>query len=242
MMRAVRRRFVLLTMMTVGFGGAAAAAAAAQAGPNDPTVTFQGSGTPPLACGSIPDQPALTILVGTKVVVANQTGASATVMIGTVAGTTLEHGEATRVRLKKGQHTLTLVPDCAVVTTVGSSVITVNEPEDEGEPDPDPEAPGSGATRPPGRGTGSTGAPLVAPGVSTATPTAASPSSTPATPLPGPDGDVAEFEPSYALGVPPVTNGNVLLAIISLICILGVTAGIIRAILAQRADNVIHTS
>lgn len=222
------------------------------------TIIFSGTGPEPLVCTSYPEPPSVDIKVGTAVAVENRTGVSAVVDIGTADPVPLADGEGLTLKLKKGTYELRLLPSCLVVQA-GAATVNVADGSDVREPGTNPPAeapdptrappPNTPATDPPAStavvpatgdpagGPASGGAPGSGSGTGADRPVVAgAPEAVPADAPEG--GPVLEQKGPYPL--PRRDNderGAQLLAVIAAICVLGVTAGIIRAILAQQASG-----
>jgi hypothetical protein len=248
----------------------------------EPTISFTVTGTPPLLCGTRPSVSSLSVLTGTKIIIANLTGVAATVNVGTKSVLELSLGMGAVVELKQGQHDLRLIPHCAVLTRTEPAVVTVLAvgqppdvpPPDEPAPAANPDDPvddpitmatpsptgtagpavgGSGVADPGAGGTTAAG-----PGVDPAGPMAPSGA---ASGVAGSAGSVAGSDGAGSDGVPGRSNGSVetevidvqaidlggsrdpkgvrLLAVIAAICVFGVTAAIIRAIVSQRTSSTV---
>jgi hypothetical protein len=224
---------------------------------DSPTVTFTAIGAPPLACGARPDVNSVSVSEGTAVVVANHTGVPARVVVAGQTVLTVDHGAAGLLTLAAGSYSVELVPQCVVVANLFPLTVTVASAS---SPPPEPSSPGppESASPPPGGsesddpppvlGPAAPGSPTSGDGGSSAgraagappkrtpsgTPLPAEPASPtgPATastrPAPGPTGVVqAEAIPWTK---PEDPKGVRLLAVIAAICVLGVTAAIIRSI------------
>jgi hypothetical protein len=231
------------------------------------TITFSGTGPEPLVCTSYPEPASVSIKVGTAVAVENRTGVSAEVDIGTADPVPLADGEGLTLKLKKGTHELRLVPSCLVVQA-GAATVNVADGSDEREPGTNPAAEEPDPTRAPpattpatdGRASTTSGAaptttaPVGGPasgggasgsgsGTGADRPVvAAAPEAVPADAPALEGGPVLEQVGPYPL--PRRDNddrGKQLLGVIAAICVLGVTAGIIRAILAQQASGAAGT-
>jgi hypothetical protein len=219
-----------------------------------------------VACSSTPDVSGITVQQGSKVNLINRTGTSTTVVVDSVPGVTLAAGMSVRVRLKAGQHSVALRPDCVFVGAVDTLVVTVitgdwiapeSTPTQNSPPSSAPGTAGTGGTDsagvPPrvrsGAGTSSAGLDdnggVAPPRAAQSGSTAATPAGSVRTSPSGGNAAPPEFgsfdPPSLAGEEGSDPRGGRLLAVIALICELGVTAGIIRAIVAQRADGAITT-
>jgi hypothetical protein len=195
-----------------------------------PTITFAGSVLAPVACSSRPDLSDLTVPTGTRVVLANFTGATATLDIDAGPAAVLADGAAVSVTFGAGGHRVRMMPNCIGTLTVESATITAVRPgsaptgaevdadlPETSEPYPDSGGPaigsaagGSGGSRPAGY-----------------QPRATDPDPAAVT------GEAAVRSMGDAAG----QRGNRLLAVIATICVFGVTTAIIRVIVAQRASG-----
>jgi hypothetical protein len=216
------------------------------------TVTFTGRGPEPLACVTMPDRDAVSIKAGSQVTLANNTGMTTHLDVPNHEPVVLADGEGVTLKLKIGTHLLKLVPDCLmayglpVQVEVGTGSGMREQP---------------GPTTPPGvmdrpAGPTPTSQPGTAPPVAVADTTAPAVSGAAASAGPG----VADSPgPTSSAAAPVALDGTEiegpfplighagsraarrLLAVIAAICVFGVTAGIIRAIVAQRSSNVVNT-
>ena len=225
------------------------------------TIIFSGTGPEPLVCTSYPEPGSVYVKVGTAVAVENRTGVSAEVDIGTAVPVPLADGEGLTVKLKKGTHELRLLPSCLVVQA-GAALVNVADGSDARELGPNPPAEEPEPTRAASPTTPATDPP--APTMSAASPTTSEPAAGTGGPASGSGSGTGadrpvvagapEAAPADAAGIEggPVLEqvgpyplprrdnddrGKQLLAVIAAICVLGVTAGIIRAILAQQASG-----
>jgi hypothetical protein len=232
--RRLRLRTLLVGALFLGvLWGLSAAHAESQ------TVTFRGGPLAPVLCPAAPDASSLGIVEGTWINVVNQTGAPATLEVDGVANQTIVKGGGLSVMLPAGQHDLRLIPHCPTRGKLLSVLIDVDLMSSPGSP----AASGSAPTAPPAR-SGAPGDPSVSP-VGGADPRATSPVSVvsglrSASPSPSrtspPDAPVPVDLVVVPYAVPETDDprGERLLAVIAAICVFGVTAAIIRAILAQR--------
>lgn len=211
-----------------------------------PTATFTAIGLAPVACGSRPDVDDLAVSEGTAVVIANHTGVPAKVVVAGQTVLTIDSGTAGSLTLAAGSHQVTLVPQCVVVAHTFPLAVTVTpasspppeSPVEDPPPALGPAAPGgstgegeAGREGPAPKRAPSGGVPLTSadPGSPSAS---ASPSRRPA---PGPSSVVqAEAIPWTK---PEDPKGVRLLAVIATICVLGVTAAIIRSIVRLDAER-----
>ncbi len=237
MERAPRRRRLgwVGVVAVVGF---LALAPWAWAAPDVPTIVFSATGTQPAGCESRPDVSSLTVQIDSEFMIANMTGARATVDVGGRRVIDLAPGAGALVRMSHGQHDLRLIPDCEIASDVAVvNVLTpwemVNRPRSSvtitGGPSP------AASSQPRGADSGTR-----SPGVSAVqTPGLAPPTSAPSVSggrVSSLDAEVlqvqtAPFEPADS------PKGVRLLATIATICTLGVTAAIIRAIVTQRTTG-----
>ncbi|WP_026208649.1 hypothetical protein [Catelliglobosispora koreensis] len=242
------RRIAVLT--ATGFLAMLPAASALAANPG-PGVNFTGGGLGLLLCGSKPDAPRITVGAESKIRLTNSLGMGAELRIDGSPSATLASGETVEVQFHRGPVAVTMVPDCALNLNPKFEQLTVDVTPTQANPAPAKPAPAQSkpAAKP------STGVPGNAqPGSS---PGAALPE-LPEDPLfpgavtnvPGgtPDGSGGTLESSPATVVnsakkPTSTSGPVdkgpigLLAIIATVCVVGVSAGAIRAIITQRATR-----
>jgi len=213
-----------------------------------PAIRFTGGVLAPIACSSAPDPSSLTVANNTRVVLANFTGADATVDLGTGTPVAVADGAAVSVKFKKGEYRVRMVPDCPGTLEVRPAVVSVVGPKDTGDPRPVavPQSPvgpvgsfaptdtPSAARRSPTDSAEENSAEenpsglIAAPGRVTAGPAAAEV---------GPD--VLAAPPA---GDRPDGRRARLLAVIATICVFGVTTAIIRAIVAQRTTRSARTS
>ena len=124
MERAPRRRRLGLLAFVIGLPVLALGpwAYAATSAPEVPTISFSATGTAPVVCGTRPNVTNLVIKHGTRVIIANRTGVTATVDIGRQRLLELADGTGARIRLKRGQHDLQLIPRCVVVSETEKAV------------------------------------------------------------------------------------------------------------------------
>jgi len=210
-----------------------------------PTVTFSGGDLLGLACGSRPDVDSVSVSEGTAVTVANDTGATARVVVSGQTVLTLEDGAAGALTLAAGSHQVVLVPQCLLVTLTAPLTVTVTpapappSPSPESSP-PSEDPPTALAPAAPGESTsgedgvvvgGRAPAPKRMPGGTPVPSVAGSPSASAGTsswPTSG-RSEVAQAE-VVPWSKPEDPKGVRLLAVIAAICVLGVTAAIIRSI------------
>jgi hypothetical protein len=244
-----RRRTALAALFTLGvaaLGVGIASLASAGATPTPAaddtwTITFRTVGA---GCSSHPDPPSLTIAAGTRVTLVNETGAAALVDYGVKKPPTVAAGADFVPRLGTGEHLIRMVPQCPAPGVIDSAVVYV-------ETNPASVGPGSGWPDTP---TGST-----APAASRAKSEGSAVNDQGSQgPTSGPSATAVPYSagPLVNTGSPPVLGGGPnpnavglpvgattdprglhLLAVVALICILGVAVGIIRVIRAQRASS-----
>jgi hypothetical protein len=236
---------------------------AATAAPEFPTITFTSTGTAPIVCGTRPNVTNLLIRHGTRIIIANRTGVSTTIDVGRRRVLEVPDGSGVRVRLSRGQHELRMIPDCVVAGEAEMAVVNVLTWEQmrdlaspEATPTPKSDGGGSGvtveATTDPGSPPGPAESGVVASPAPTADPagptsdedanTVVESSDDPPDPLilgaqQAPAGtEIVEIE-AFQLDDRGDPKGLRLLAAIATICVLGVTAAIIRAIVAERTSD-----
>jgi len=203
-----------------------------------PTVTFTATGVPPLHCGSRPNVSSLTVSEGTPILLENQIGETAWVRVDQEAVMEVADGGGALLTLTLGQHDVRLVPGCLIGGGTAKSVAvtvtpapatgasTTEEPTPSAGPDGGPtNAPAPfppGAVSQPTGTAGPAGSPAVLPVASEA---ALDP--------------IATHEPARSAVIDAsavqlrdagTSKGVRLLGIIAAICVLGVTAAIIRSI------------
>jgi hypothetical protein len=225
-------------------GGLVIAFAPGAGADEGPTITFR-SLAGSTVCTSVPDPADVTVVVGVRVTLVNDTGQTSLVDTGSRKTRSLDAGDAVTVRLVPGEHAVRMVPNCPVSGEVEPAMITVVQ-------SPDQQSGGSQGSSPlPRDGSGAgRGGDRSDPGGPT-TSAAVGATSGPPTPvglgvgpigagpqpgvLPTEDEVSAPFEYTGA-GTP---DSGKLVAVVALICIFGVSVGIIRAIRAQRASSVL---
>jgi hypothetical protein len=226
-------------------------AAAAFAAEPSPGVSFTGGGLGLLLCGSKPDSSRITVGAETKVRLTNALGMGAELRIDGAASATVGSGETVEVQFHRGPVSVTMVPECALNLNPKFEQLTVDVTAPPAAPAPVKPAPAvpKPSTAPskaaPGAApAGSPGAglpelpvdPLFPSGVAdvpggTTADGGGSLESSPAT-------VVAGKNPKNAGHNGPIDKGPIgLLAIIATVCVVGVSAGAIRAIITQRATR-----
>jgi len=220
-----------------------------------PKVTFTASGIVPVSCGTHPNVTSLSVPENTAILIANETGVKGTVVVGGNNIIDISEGDGAKITLSIGQHEIKLVPQCMVVTGTDSVAVTITAKK--GGPTATPSA--ATATPPVSIGSPSPGAPTTAASAPTSSSTTpglpptgssgevGSTMSAPVTPAGGalPSGAIVASSYPSATSSPPVEVLQAdgvrlddvvnpkdvrLLAVIATICVLGVTAAIIRSI------------
>ncbi len=240
-------------LLAVGVGLVLVATAPlAAAAAEEPVITFTATGTPPVLCGTVASVSSLRVGTNTRIILDNQTGVPAIIDVGKQKVLDLQPGMGARIKLKPGQHEVSLVPDCAVIT--GTAVVAVSVDPGNTPPDASPSAgptdpadtPGSpprpssdapGTTGPAVGGSGSPGpGPKPGPGPG---PDLAGTGATNGTDVTGHlDGEVIEVQ-AFSLGDSRDPKGVRLLAVIAAICVFGVTVAITRAIVSERTSTTV---
>lgn len=251
MLRARRRPWAFGLIVVLGFAVAwlVADPLAYADEPAAPTVTFTSNGAPPVTCHTRPDVRSLTVPEGTAILIANHTEVRAAVTVGGVTVLTVNDGEGALLTLAPGQHEVLVLPECrstgnnrSVAVTVTAAPPTTTAPA----PDTPPATPtitGSSPGGTPVRSSTPPGATPTTPGSGPATTDVPanwippSPGSTPST-------GAVTSGPSSAPARADVVRADIvaledgagnpkgvrLLAAIATICVLGVTAAVIRSI------------
>jgi hypothetical protein len=228
-------------------------------------VAFLGGDLVPLACSATPDPPSLIVRIGTRVILANFTGADATVDIGAELPVEVAAGTAISVRFGLGEHTVTMAPKCIRTFGLVPVEISVRRAADL----PPTPAPGTSASADPSPDASptATGHPIAPPDSSDSVSADSAPGRSaavgPRAGHGGRDGSALAggdtgSEPVPAVGAPgdvdlgldvevaasvgpvdrgPDARGRRLLALVATICVFGVTSAIIRAIVAQRTTR-----
>lgn len=231
---------------------AAASAAYARTEPDSVTVAFVGTSAGQGRCTARPEPAEVSLQPGAELVVVNRTETYGLLVVGEREVELLEVDESSSVELPTGQHTIRLWPVC-IRPSAEPLTVLVEATAASPSASPPSQAPGSrapaGRPGPPNQtisdpSRDSRANPPVAPPGPTAGPgdgdqaplpsdSTTSPSETPLiddTPVP--------LGGETAAGPPP-RNGKAgrLLALIAGICVLGVTSGLIRAIVTQRTSR-----
>jgi hypothetical protein len=241
----------LMLGLSIFIGVAFAAAPRAWAAdPQAPTVIFT-NGSQSRACRSAPAVTSLTVPEGTAFAVTNALGRDAVVYVGGSSVLAVDDDDGALLMLSAGQHDVRMVPECLEFSAAGTLTVTVtgseptpadttqtsaaSVPSPAADPTsaPAPPAAGAGGSQPNSATTGAgpvDSAALETVAATTADPTADSP--TAARPRSGSGvaaAGVISAEP-LTLDDESHSKGLRLLAAVATICVLGVTAAIIRAI------------
>ncbi len=234
---------VLLGLPIVALGPWAYAATSA---PEVPTISFSATGAVPVVCGTRPNVSNLAINHGTRVIIANRTGVTATVDIGRRRLLDLADGTGALVRLRSGQHELRMIPDCAAVTETEKAAVNVltraqlsesltptDEPDAMVQSTSDP----ASTSEPPSADSAPSGSTASETSRSAAQPGALGAADPTGPPIQdgraGPD-EIAVIEVvAIRLDEGSDPKGLRLIGAIATICVLGVTAAIIRAIVPE---------
>jgi hypothetical protein len=238
-----RRRTALAALFTLGVAAlavglaslASAGAAPTPAADDTWTITFRSVGT---GCSSRPDPPSLTVAAGTQVTLVNETGVAALVDYGVKKLPTVAAGATFRPRLGTGEHVIKMVPQCPAATQIYPATVYVERNPASVGPGPGwPDTP-TGHTAP-GATRADTVASAVDDQVSTSDTTAQTSAAGAAVNATSPPvlGGGPNANGFGLIGVTNDSRGLHLLAVVALICILGVAVGIIRVIRAQRASS-----
>jgi hypothetical protein len=219
------------------------------------SVTFTGGGLGLLLCGSKPDTSRISVPAEQKVRLTNQLGIDATLNIDGSANSSVANGETVEVQFHRGPVSIGMVPDCPLNLNGSYEQLTVDVRHNAPAAAPVATRPAAAPSTRPSNSNSAAGASPSrgAPdGFQTAPPT-------PGAPLFS-DPAIAGVEPSagatressatvvhpgrspraqgLAGDTGPVDKGPIgLLAIIATVCVVGVSAGAIRAIITQRATR-----
>jgi len=248
--------FVRRLYATAAIGALVGLPLAMPASAADPaSVTFSGGGLGLLLCGSKPDTSRISVPAEQKVRLTNQLGVGATLNIDGSANSSVANGETVEVQFHRGPVSIGMVPDCPLNLNPTYEQLTVDVRQNTAVA---PAPVGSTASRPsakpsttaPSAGSGPTrgaqdGSPPVppAPGATLFTePTVPGAEATPGANLESPATVVhpgrSPKGQKLAGDTGPVDKGPIgLLAIIATVCVVGVSAGAIRAIITQRATR-----
>lgn len=224
----------------------------------DPSiVTFTGGGLGMLLCGSKPDTSWISVPAEQRVRLTNELGIDATLNIDGSANSAVANGETVEIQFHRGPVTIGMVPDCPLNLNPTYEQLTVDV-QSNSAVDP---AVGTTAPRPSAK---SSTKPSTNPSPANAGPIRGGADGSPPVPsasgtplfsdpaLPGADSSAgANLDPpatvvtgrgargqKLAGDTGPVDKGPIgLLAIIATVCVVGVSAGAIRAIITQRATR-----
>jgi hypothetical protein len=237
------RRLGAGLFVAVLVAGVAPVDAAAASTPARSTISFTGGVLAPMACSSTPDPATLTVPNNSRVVLANFTGAAATVDVGTGKAVAVPDGSAVSVKFKKGEHQVRMVPDCPGTLQVEAAVVTVVKPAD-ADAGPDPDLGGAPPGPDPSRSPPALSGVEASPGPATGLDASSGPIGVAGAggSDAGPADDGALVLAVAPAGERPDGRGARLLAVIATICVFGVTTAIIRAIVAQRTTRSSGTS
>jgi hypothetical protein len=227
-------------------------AGAAAAGPADPQVEFSGGGLGMLLCGSKPDVSSISVFTQAKVIFVNGLGQGATLQIDGENAGAVNDGEAVEVQFHHGPVAVAMVPECLLNLNGNFSPVTVQVASSNSSPRTSPRAV---APKPrPSTSTGTaTNSPTPARPQPTVTPTVTS------SPVPPLDEQILPLDPDAVLPSGTASSSATvvsgldgtqlqaasrrdrgpigLLAIVATVCVVGVSAGAIRAIITQRANR-----
>jgi hypothetical protein len=221
------------------------------------SVTFSGGGLGLLLCGSKPNTSRISVPADQKVRLTNQLGTDATLNIDGSANSSVANGETVEVQFHRGPVSIGMVPDCPLNLNPSYEQLTVDVRPNTNKVMAVPAPAASPAARPSVKPTANTlpsaddpirggedgsppvpaaaGASLFAEAMPGAEPSPGVILESPATVVhPGrsPRGQ------ALAADAGPVDKGPIgLLAIIATVCVVGVSAGAIRAIITQRATR-----
>jgi len=231
-------------------------AGAAMAGPEaEPQVEFGGGGLGLLLCGSKPNVPSISVPSQSKVIFINNLGQGAQLQIDGADGGPVGSGEAVEIQFHRGPVSVAMVPECLLnlngsfepVTVQVSQPRTTTSTTTRSTTSPKPSATSGTRTSPspasshPATATGTAGPGQTEPDlndplfqIDTGT-EGDNPSPSAATVVKNPDGSLANpaLSPMSQSDRGPIR----LLAIIATVCVVGVSAGAIRAIISQRASR-----
>lgn len=213
-----------------------------------PEVVFTASGVPGLLCGSKPSTSSITVGANASVSLTNSLGGSAALLIDGANSATVNAGQTVQVQFHRGPVSIAMKQTSCLLGDAKPLTVQVT-PAPPAQPTP---------TRPASAPTSTSPRPSTKPPAP-----ATSQPEMPALPsLPGdlfhpadeaavgtvpPGSDTLKTPPASVLGESgtrdavadaPIDKGPIgLLAIIATVCVVGVTAGAIRAIITQRATR-----
>lgn len=253
--RSFRTRAVrLVAPLAIGSMATLPLLAADPAAAATPRVEFSGDGAELLSCDSRPSTPELTVPAESTVIFVNKLDDDATLRINGRESARVDEDESVEVLFHRGTVRVAMVPDCglSLSNTVQSVTVTVGAAGSASHTSsagsgksakPSPTDSSAARSRHGSRSTVSDR--LASPGQSSpAAPSGAPAAAGDASPGAGAgQGEVADGD--EAVAAEPVSTDatteedgpNGLLAIIAVICVVGVSAGAIRAIAAQRATR-----
>ncbi|MEV4754003.1 hypothetical protein AB0J86_02655 [Micromonospora sp. NPDC049559] len=229
-----RHRRATVAVAALFAGAPSLASSVATAGPppdpardGRPEVVFTGGGLFRVRCGVEPKPTSLRLPPESSLRVVNDTGRSARLLLDGVAQGEIPGGSAGDVLVHRGPVSVALRPDCLLTDEAAVRVEVQAVPV--GAVPTGPEAMSSGDLA--GAGDRAGGA---APGASSATRPGVAEDAPPLNWARGPAAEPAGQ-------IRPVREGGPvgLLALIAAICVVGVSAGAIRAIIAQRATRAV---
>lgn len=228
-------------------------------------VVFSGGGLLGVACGAKPSASSVTVPAESSLRVVNNTGRRAKLVLDGAARGEIASGAAADVLFHRGPVSLALKPDCVLADESAVTVEVLAAPAaSPTRPDREPDAPAAGGGSTPTRTnnggqptrTNSTAGtprenPNAAPSTdptdpaaeptpdSTETATATVEDNLPALPEPTDSVTVTGANAEPLASVEPISEQGPtgLLALIATVCVVGVSAGAIRAIIAQRATR-----
>jgi hypothetical protein len=219
-------------------------------------VDFSGGGAGVLACGSRPSTGEVTVTAESTIVFVNKLGQGATLRVNGQDSVRVGDNQSAEMRFHRGPVEITMAPDCLLNLSKDFTPVSVNvlSPSTGAAPTASPSQSGSSGG---GHGSGTSSKP---PGPSSTAGTRSpdgrgqqSPSGAPISPADGgvssPNAGTVEgpaaaggeqglaAEPVAAAQTSGGSGPNGLLALIATVCVVGVSAGAIRAIVAQRATR-----
>ncbi len=238
----------LMTMAAFGTMAGLSLASPASAGPE---VVFNATGVPGLLCGSKPSTSSITVGANANVSLTNNLGGNAELLIDGANSATVSAGQTVEVQFHRGPVSIAMKQTSCLLGDAKALTVQVTAPPPVTQPSPTRPAPGSAPAQP----KPTTKAPMAA---TSPPPAAPALPSLPSDPLFGEDGAISGspaaggdiVNPPSAASVvedqktrniasnTPIDRGPIgLLAIIATVCVVGVTAGAIRAIITQRATR-----
>jgi hypothetical protein len=223
------------------WGAAVLSFASNAAAAEPPTVEFMNPG-PPSSCGSRPKVSSMSLPLGTPVVIVNNLNHDATLLVGAAEVLQISDGGAAELTLAPGQHDVWLVPDCVADRPIISLTVTITAPPEsagsstgtsEAAPPPPPagtsSAPRSTAPHRP-RTSSATSDGVLVPASTVPDATNQPSADAAARPTASTWEDAVISARPVALTGEGRSKGLMLLAAVATICVLGVTAAIIRSI------------